>query len=137
MKNHQQGFSLIELIIAVAIVGILAAIVMPSYQEKVRETRRTEAIALTTKIMQAQERFFVNNFRYTDDLTDLGFGAAADIPTENGSYLLSAEACGDGGIAVCVNIVSTAQGSQVNADDDNNGHIEYNSRGETVGHWHQ
>ena len=126
---RQKGFSLMEMMIAVAIVGILAAIGYPSFLEKIRETRRTEAITLTTKIMQAQERFFVNNLTYTADLTDLGFSAAANLPTENGYYQLSAQACA-GDIALCVNIVSTAQGSQV-ADGD----IEYNSRGETQGHW--
>ena len=130
MKHTQQGFSLMEMMIVVAIIGILVAVAYPSYQEKIRETRRTEAIALTTKIMQAQERFFVNNLTYTTNLTQLGFGAAANLPTENGLYQLSAEACAGDTIAECVNIVSTAQGSQAN-----DGDIEYNSRGESVGHW--
>lgn len=130
MKHTQQGFSLMEMMIVVAIIGILVAVAYPSYQEKIRETRRTEAIALTTKIMQAQERFFVNNLTYTTDLTALGFGVAANLPTENGHYQLSAQACAGGTIAQCVNIVSSAQGSQAN-----DGDIEYNSRGESVGHW--
>ncbi|MEZ5481990.1 MAG: prepilin-type N-terminal cleavage/methylation domain-containing protein [Porticoccaceae bacterium] len=60
MENDAaKGFSLMEMMIAVAIVGILAAIAYPSFLEKIRETRRTEAITLTTKIMQAQERFLL------------------------------------------------------------------------------
>ncbi len=129
MRRKKKGFSLIELMIAVAIVAILAAIAYPSFMQQVRETRRTEAVVLTTKIMQAQERYFINNFTYTTDLTDLGFASSVDLPSENGHYLINAEACA-GSIATCVNIVSTAQGSQ-RLDGD----IEYNSRGESVGHW--
>lgn len=127
--SNQKGFSLIEIMIVVAIIGILAAIAYPSYQDRIRETRRTEAITLTTKIMQAQERLYANSLTYTDDLRTLGFADVGNLPSENGHYLLSAEAC-DGDISLCVNIVSSAQGAQ--APD---GDIEYNSRGETEGHW--
>lgn len=58
------GFSLIELMIVVAIVGILAAIAYPSYQEQVRQSRRAEAQAVLLEAAQFMERFFTVNSRY-------------------------------------------------------------------------
>ena len=46
MKQRIEGFSLIELMIVVAIIALLAMVAYPSYMETVRETRRTEGIAL-------------------------------------------------------------------------------------------
>lgn len=133
MSTKQLGMTLIELIIVVLIIGILAAVAYPSYQEYARETKKTDAITLINKVMQAQERFFINNLRYTDDLTDLGFTAVSDEPSENGHYLVSAEACA-GDLAVCVNITSDAQGSQdtgTPAEDD----LSLNSQGIKNGKW--
>ena len=133
MKMKYQGFSLIELIIVVLIIGILGALAYPSYQEYARETKKTDGITMINKIMQAQERYFVNTLTYTDDLTDLGFATASDVPSEEGYYLISAETCGDG-LNECVNITSDAQGSQDTgnpAEDD----LELNSQGTKTGKW--
>ena len=113
MKQRIEGFSLIELMIVVAIIALLAMVAYPSYMETVRETRRTEGIALINKVMQAQERHFINNLTYTTDLTDLGMAVATNLPSENGHYQISAAACA-GGLPIdeCINVVATAQGSQ-------------------------
>lgn len=126
MMKRSPGFSLIELIVVVAIIAILTMVAYPSYLNYIKKTRRAEGIALINKVMQAEERYFVNNSppTYTDKLTDLGFSVDSDLPTENGYYQVNAEACGDG-IADCVNIVATAAGSQAT-----DGNLEYNSRGE-------
>lgn len=52
-----QGFTLIELMITVAVVAILAAIAYPSYQEQIRRTRRAEAQALMIEYAQLAERY--------------------------------------------------------------------------------
>lgn len=67
------GFTLIELMITVAIVGILAAIAYPSYTQYVERARRQEAIAVMLEVQQFAERFFTENRTYV--------GSNAALPT--------------------------------------------------------
>ncbi|PKG82250.1 pilus assembly protein [Colwellia sp. 75C3] len=55
MKNN--GFTLIELMITLAIVGILAAIAFPSFQESIRAAKRSDGIAAVLSLQLAQEKF--------------------------------------------------------------------------------
>jgi len=63
IKKHS-GFTLIELMIVVAIIGILGAIAYPSYIDSVRKGKRSDAHEALTLAMQKQEVFFANNARY-------------------------------------------------------------------------
>lgn len=74
MRNQQRGFTLIEIMIVVTIIGILAAIAYPSYQEYVLRSNRTEAMALLSEAAARQERFFAQNNTYADDTDDLNMG---------------------------------------------------------------
>ncbi len=56
--NPQHGFTLIELMITVAVIGILSAIAYPSYQEQLRKGKRAECRSGLFQVMQQQERFF-------------------------------------------------------------------------------
>jgi len=61
-----RGFTLIELMVTVAIIGILAAIAYPSYLEYVRGSHRAEAQAILMENAQVLERFFTANGTYED-----------------------------------------------------------------------
>ena len=63
-KNTNRGFTLIELMIAVAIIGIIMAIALPSYQEHVVRTRRVAAGACLVELSQFMERHYTTNMTY-------------------------------------------------------------------------
>ena len=127
---RQSGFTLIELMIVVAIVGILAAISYPSYQSYVERTGRSDGIAKLSEVMQAQERFYSQNQTYTPNLGlgGLAYDVAANaaVPSSEGRYNISAAPCG-AGIASCVVLTATPIGQQAN--DTRCGNLGLNSLG--------
>lgn len=80
MKKQRLGFTLIELMIVVAIIGLLAAIAYPSYQDSVRKGRRAEAITALYQIQLAQEKWRANNSTYTGTLGTGGLGLNSTVP---------------------------------------------------------
>lgn len=67
-----RGFTLIELMITVAIVGILAALAYPSFVDVMRKGRRADAVAALTRVQHAQERFRANRATYSGALDATG-----------------------------------------------------------------
>lgn len=63
-QNKERGFTLIELMIAVAIIAVLAGIAYPSYVNYVTNTRRAAAAACLTEMSQFMERYYTTNMTY-------------------------------------------------------------------------
>lgn len=86
MRRHMQGITLIELMIVVVIVSILAAVSFPNYQEFTARAKRNEARAALLRLATNQERFYLNNNTFTNDLTRLGFTETPKAKTETDYY---------------------------------------------------
>ena len=92
MNKVQQGLTLIELMIVVAIIGILAAVAIPSYQDYTARAQVSEGLSLTSAFKTSLAEYFADNGDFAglaDDITPLGGTTAgkyvSDIALENGS----------------------------------------------------
>ena len=83
------GFTLIELMIVVALIGILAALAMPAYQGYVERARRADAKAAVLAVQLAEEKWRANNSTFTDDMTDLGYPGANSQASPDDYYLVT------------------------------------------------
>lgn len=89
MNKLVRGVTLIELMVAVAIIGILAGIAYPSYVEFVTRSNRAEPQQELLRIANLQEMYYVDNRQYTTDMKLLGLGADPYV-TESGNYSIDA-----------------------------------------------
>lgn len=71
MEIQKQGFSLLELLIVVLIIGILAAIAFPNYQRVKETTIMAEGIQIVRQIFDAHQAHYIIRNSYTDDIDDL------------------------------------------------------------------
>jgi type IV pilus assembly protein PilE len=118
-----KGFSLLELMIVVAVIGILSTLAAPSYMDSVRKGKRAEARAALSEMMIQQERFFTQKNTYASFAAGSTSGDAAAFKTYSGdsatkaSHLLGSEACPspNNDIKVCARIFAVPQGSDLEA----------------------
>lgn len=89
MAQKSSGFTLIELMIVVAIIGILAAIAYPSYQEQIRSSRRADGQGALLTAAQAMERYFTENGTYVGATAGVTFPAQAPFDGTTKYYTLS------------------------------------------------
>jgi type IV pilus assembly protein PilE len=114
----RSGFTLVELLIAVAIVSILAAVALPSFQEQVRRSQRAEGKTALLRAAQLLERNYTANNTYVTDLGPL-HGLGADVAVfsgENpalaaGNYRITATNQPCGNIAQCFTLTATQNGT--------------------------
>jgi type IV pilus assembly protein PilE len=88
-RTRISGLTLIELMVVLAIVGVLAAVAYPSYQSAVQRSRRADAMSALNRIMQAQERWRANNPAYKATLTDPDLPGAAQLISPDNHYDLT------------------------------------------------
>jgi type IV pilus assembly protein PilE len=112
--NSQLGFTLIELMITVAIATILVSIALPSYLSHMRKSRRTEARTALLDIASREERLFSTTNSYSNVPTDLGYsGTAFPIAVGNGFYNVNVSVTAAAPPAPATfTITATATGSQ-------------------------
>lgn len=82
--TRQTGYSLMELLVTVALVTVVTSIALPSYRNHVTRSHRGDAMTALLKIANAQEKFYLQNNTYTTSLNDLDIAG-----TDNGYYSLS------------------------------------------------
>ena len=132
--KRQTGFSLIELMITIAIVGILASIALPSYNSSILKGKRAQGRTALLELMQQQERYFTQNNCYLGFTNTSGTVAvitppsncpttstvpfktySGDAPTSP-NYYLSAAACSSSTLAECVTLTATLRGGLTDLD---------------------
>ena len=111
----EKGFTLLELMIVVVIIGIIAAIGYPSYTQHLLKTRRADAQRALTDLANRLDRYYVNRAgiaapTYTTDMTLLSYTQATKVSI--GRYELAVAACAGGTIATCYALTATAIDSQ-------------------------
>lgn len=111
--RRERGFTLIELMIVVAIIAILAIIAVPWWGRYTYRARRTDGQKLLMHIAQAEERYYTDFNRYPLAATSLGYSTNTPV-SENGYYTLSltlpsASSTGQGFVAS-----AAPQGAQAN-----------------------
>ncbi len=120
-KNNQQGFTLIEMLIVLAVVVILATIAYPSYQESVRKTKRAEGRAALMQLMQQQERYYSLTGGYiifssgSTDANGKKFKWYSGDSAAASSYEISASACAEDVIQNCVLLTAKPGTPKVNS----------------------
>jgi type IV pilus assembly protein PilA len=106
MKQLQQGFTLIELMIVVAIIGILAAVAIPAYSDYTARSQVSEAMSLTSALKTPLAEYFADKGGWPVGATSIG-------ATVSGKYVASVALSGSGDT---VTITATMKSSDVNAD---------------------
>ena len=96
-ENHQRGFTLIELMIALVIIGVLVAIAVPAYTNYLQKSYRNDAKTALLDLATREEKFFSINNQYTSSATSLYGGSTATFPmnvqsSASSYYQLSAPA---------------------------------------------
>jgi type IV pilus assembly protein PilA len=89
MKTLQKGFTLIELMIVVAIIGILAAIAIPAYQDYTIRAQVSEGLSLASDIKAGVAEYMAQTGDWPVGLVEAGLGSTAILTDKSGRYVES------------------------------------------------
>ncbi len=128
--SASSGFTLIEVMIVVVIVGILIAVALPGYQNSLQKGRRADAKAALLDVAGRQEQYMLDRGTYTNDMTELGFGADPMVSEEQ-HYTVDATDCSGGTTDLnrCYLITATPRAGSPQVDDARCTTIVLNSNG--------
>ena len=116
-RKNMKGFTLLELMIVIVVVGILAAIGYPSYADSIRKSKRGDAQAALLGAAQQLEVYYARNAAYNADLTEMGYGSSGwnDIKDSSGKITYRFRVNGGNGncpITSCYVLVAQTQNAQ-------------------------
>jgi type IV pilus assembly protein PilE len=86
----QRGVTLIELMIVIVILAVIASFAYPSYMNYVVDTKRTAAASILLQVADRQQQFFMDNKRFANDLTNLGFANNPLVIADDGRTMANA-----------------------------------------------
>ena len=108
MQGGNRGFTLIELMVVVAIIAILAAVAIPNYNDHVRKSRRADAKVAVAQTAQRLERCYVDNNTFVYDAADAP-SCPQNFTTGDGYYTISVNASPT---AYSITALPTSKGGQ-------------------------
>lgn len=114
--HRRLGFTLIEMLIVIAIIAILATIAYPSYRDQVSKTRRSDAKSALTRAAQLQERFFTQNGSYKNTIADLGGNTSPEGYYSVSVQIQGTAGCTVGGKFYCFLLTAQPAGAQAGDD---------------------
>ena len=108
--QKQRGFTLIEVMIVVAVLGVIVAIGYPSYTEQVRKSRRAEGMGELLELADKMERFYADQGTYAGATLGTGAGNIHTATTADGYYTLNIDS--QTAVAFQVRATPTTKGNQ-------------------------
>jgi type IV pilus assembly protein PilE len=131
IKSNVYGLTLVEVLVAMAIIGILSSLAIPAYDRYTRNTARSTAKTAVERVRGLLESYYLNNKSYTEDLTALGFNASPLTVEKAGEEIAAASSNvvyevaihirGGSGLTYCADcdyeVVATPKNAQIKDTD--------------------